>query len=169
MGSTHAFGFLYWRCCTSTYLGSHMVQVNILYYDVVINRYSFLYDEFLAKWWREDLFMFSYDWYLTHTIFPFFLRFFLFFSFLFLFGCLWWMDNCQGLDALGLATLDSINSMTATRIPFGSSVSVSMMTKEDVNNLRTLGRLILLLSGSQENPSNQVGNSLLLLLTWLEK
>lgn len=65
-------------------------------------------------------------------------------------------EIAKGLDALGLATLDSINSMTATRIPFGSSVSVSMMTKEDVNNLRTLGRLILLLSGSQENPSNQM-------------
>uniref|UniRef100_A0A9I9E5D0 Uncharacterized protein n=1 Tax=Cucumis melo TaxID=3656 RepID=A0A9I9E5D0_CUCME len=61
----------------------------------------------------------------------------------------------KGLDALGLATLDSLNSMTAARVPFGSLISVSMMTKEDVNNLRTLGRLILLLSGSQENDSNQ--------------
>ncbi|XP_008447749.1 uncharacterized aarF domain-containing protein kinase At1g71810, chloroplastic isoform X3 [Cucumis melo] len=62
----------------------------------------------------------------------------------------------KGLDALGLATLDSLNSMTAARVPFGSLISVSMMTKEDVNNLRTLGRLILLLSGSQENDSNQI-------------
>uniref|UniRef100_A0A0A0K763 ABC1 atypical kinase-like domain-containing protein n=2 Tax=Cucumis sativus TaxID=3659 RepID=A0A0A0K763_CUCSA len=65
-------------------------------------------------------------------------------------------ELAKGLDALGLATLDSINSMTAARIPFGSSISVSMMTKEDVNNLRTLGRLILLLSGSQENDSSQI-------------
>ncbi|TYK23128.1 putative aarF domain-containing protein kinase [Cucumis melo var. makuwa] len=64
----------------------------------------------------------------------------------------------KGLDALGLATLDSLNSMTAARVPFGSLISVSMMTKEDVNNLRTLGRLILLLSGSQENDSNQGGS-----------
>ncbi|XP_011658969.1 uncharacterized aarF domain-containing protein kinase At1g71810, chloroplastic isoform X2 [Cucumis sativus] len=67
-------------------------------------------------------------------------------------------ELAKGLDALGLATLDSINSMTAARIPFGSSISVSMMTKEDVNNLRTLGRLILLLSGSQENDSSQGDN-----------
>lgn len=65
-------------------------------------------------------------------------------------------EIAKGLDALGLATLDSINSITAPRIPFGSSISVSMMTNEDVNNLRTLNRLILLLSGSQENLSNQV-------------
>ncbi|XP_023536281.1 uncharacterized aarF domain-containing protein kinase At1g71810, chloroplastic [Cucurbita pepo subsp. pepo] len=65
-------------------------------------------------------------------------------------------EIAKGLDALGLATLDSINSITAARIPFGSSISVSMMTNEDVNNLRTLNRLILLLSGSQENLSNEV-------------
>ncbi|XP_038899642.1 uncharacterized aarF domain-containing protein kinase At1g71810, chloroplastic [Benincasa hispida] len=65
-------------------------------------------------------------------------------------------EIAKGLDALGLATLDSINSMAATRIPFGSSISVSMMSKEDVNNLRTLSRLIYLLSGSQENLSNQI-------------
>lgn len=75
----------------------------------------------------------------------------------------------QGLDALGLATLESITSMTAARIPFGSSTSVSMMTNEDVNNLRTLSRLILLLSGSQENLSDQVGTFVLLILTSLDK
>ena len=129
------FGLLYTSLCffsggIGTYLGS---PVNIVYYDLIINRYSFL------------------DAYHISFISSFFFL---------LFVC----GYCQGLDALGLATLDSINSITAARIPFGSSISVSMMTNEDVNNLRTLNRLILLLSGSQENLSNEVGPLLLLAL-----
>lgn len=153
--SKHVFGFLYWRCCKSTYLGSLMVQMNISRYDFIINWYSFSMMNSLPNN-EEKRFIYVLLWLIPDTYHLFLVLFV--FSFL-LFVRLWW----QGLDALGLATLDSLNSMTAARVPFGSLISVSMMTKEDVNNLRTLGRLILLLSGSQENDSNQVYNSLLLL------
>ena len=47
----------------------------------------------------------------------------------------------QGFDSLGIATLDSI--------PFTSFFSFSSMTDEDKVNLRTLRRLMLLVSGHQ--------------------
>ncbi|KAF5467682.1 hypothetical protein F2P56_011913 [Juglans regia] len=62
-------------------------------------------------------------------------------------------EIAKGLDALGLATL---NSITSTAIPFMSFVPLSSMTDEDTANLRTLHRLLLLLSGYQQT-ENSVG------------
>ncbi|KAG6673812.1 hypothetical protein I3842_15G010400 [Carya illinoinensis] len=62
-------------------------------------------------------------------------------------------EIAKGLDALGLATL---NSITSTAIPFMSFIPVSSMTDEDTTNLRTLSRLLLLLSGYQQT-ENSVG------------
>ncbi|KAG2665476.1 hypothetical protein I3760_15G009700 [Carya illinoinensis] len=62
-------------------------------------------------------------------------------------------EIAKGLDALGLATL---NSITSTAIPFMSFIPVSSMTDEDTANLRTLSRLLLLLSGYQQT-ENSVG------------
>lgn len=56
------------------------------------------------------------------------------------------------MDALGLATLDSITSA----LPFAASTSYSSMTDEDIINLRTLRRLLLLLSGIQQNESSNM-------------
>ncbi|KAI9199975.1 hypothetical protein LWI28_000963 [Acer negundo] len=61
-------------------------------------------------------------------------------------------EFAKGLDALGLATLDSFTSAVATSIPFASS-SVSSLTEEDIINLRTFQRLMLLLSGHQRRES----------------
>ena len=58
-------------------------------------------------------------------------------------------NEVQGLDALGLATLDSITSTATASIPFISFLSFSSMTDEDMVNLRTLHRLMLLMSGYQ--------------------
>ncbi|KAJ9675450.1 hypothetical protein PVL29_024394 [Vitis rotundifolia] len=63
----------------------------------------------------------------------------------------------KGLDALGLATLDSITSVTATSLPFSASRPFSSMTDDDINNLRTLRRLLLLLSGPQKTESSSKG------------
>ncbi|OMO79295.1 hypothetical protein COLO4_24477 [Corchorus olitorius] len=57
----------------------------------------------------------------------------------------------KGLDALGLATLDSVTSVATTRIPFAGLFSFSLMTKEDMVNLTTLRRLMILLSGGESN------------------
>ncbi|XP_068323733.1 uncharacterized aarF domain-containing protein kinase At1g71810, chloroplastic isoform X1 [Pyrus communis] len=57
----------------------------------------------------------------------------------------------KGLDALGLATLDSI----MTSIPFAATLSISTMTNEDKINLRTLRRLLRLLSGLQRNENSK--------------
>ncbi|CAK7346703.1 unnamed protein product [Dovyalis caffra] len=56
-----------------------------------------------------------------------------------------------GLDAFGLATLDSVTSVANASIPFAASSSSSSMTNEDMMNLRTLRRLMLLISGFQRN------------------
>ncbi|KAK2659164.1 hypothetical protein Ddye_005697 [Dipteronia dyeriana] len=61
-------------------------------------------------------------------------------------------EFAKGLDALGLATLDSFTSAVATSIPFASS-SVSSLTEEDIINLRTFQRLMLLLSGHERRES----------------
>ncbi|XP_021300078.1 uncharacterized aarF domain-containing protein kinase At1g71810, chloroplastic isoform X3 [Herrania umbratica] len=60
-------------------------------------------------------------------------------------------EFAKGLDALGLATLDSLTSVATTSIPFTASSSFSLMTKEDMMNLRTLRRLMFLLSGSESD------------------
>ncbi|KAG4142127.1 hypothetical protein ERO13_D06G114500v2 [Gossypium hirsutum] len=59
-------------------------------------------------------------------------------------------EFAKGLDALGLATLDSLTSVATTRIPFTGS-SVSFMSKEDMINLRTFHRLMFLLAGLESN------------------
>ncbi|KAI5312672.1 hypothetical protein L3X38_041846 [Prunus dulcis] len=58
-------------------------------------------------------------------------------------------EFAKGLDALGLATLDSITTLATASIPFTSTFSFSTMTNEDKINLRTLHRLLLLLSRLQ--------------------
>lgn len=58
------------------------------------------------------------------------------------------------MDALGIATVDSITYAATAGLPFAPSRSFSSMTDEDVINLRTLQRLVLLLSGIQENESS---------------
>ncbi|KAI3459985.1 hypothetical protein Pfo_016648 [Paulownia fortunei] len=58
-------------------------------------------------------------------------------------------EFAKGLDALGLATLDSITSAVTANLPF-RPYSFSSMTDEDITNLRTLRRLMLLLSGLQQ-------------------
>ncbi|XP_061969813.1 uncharacterized aarF domain-containing protein kinase At1g71810, chloroplastic isoform X1 [Populus nigra] len=59
-------------------------------------------------------------------------------------------EIAKGLDAFGLATLDYLTSMANTSIPFAASSS-SSMTEEDMMNLRTFRRLMLILSGFQKN------------------
>ncbi|KAJ6335909.1 hypothetical protein OIU78_012501 [Salix suchowensis] len=59
-------------------------------------------------------------------------------------------EIAKGVDAFGRATLDSLTSMANTSIPFAASSS-SSMTKEDMVNLRTFRRLMLLLAGFQKN------------------
>ncbi|KAL3504612.1 hypothetical protein ACH5RR_034453 [Cinchona calisaya] len=65
-------------------------------------------------------------------------------------------EFAKGLDALGLATLDSMASLVTSNLPFSGSQSSSIMTDEDITNLRTLQRIVLLLSGVRENSRNQV-------------
>ncbi|XP_027092491.1 uncharacterized aarF domain-containing protein kinase At1g71810, chloroplastic-like [Coffea arabica] len=60
-------------------------------------------------------------------------------------------EFAKGLDAFGLATLDSVASSLTARLPFSGSPSFSLMTDEDSANLRTLQRLVSLLSGLQED------------------
>lgn len=60
-------------------------------------------------------------------------------------------EFAKGLDAFGLATLDSLASSLTASLPFSDSPSFSLMTDEDITNLRTLQRLVLLLSGLQED------------------
>ncbi|KAJ4701125.1 Protein kinase superfamily protein [Melia azedarach] len=62
-------------------------------------------------------------------------------------------EFAKGLDALGLATLDSF---TSTMIPFAASSSVSSLTEEDIINLRNLRHLMLLLSTSQRSETSIV-------------
>ncbi|XP_052202639.1 uncharacterized aarF domain-containing protein kinase At1g71810, chloroplastic isoform X2 [Diospyros lotus] len=66
-------------------------------------------------------------------------------------------EFAKGLDALGLATLDTFTSAATANIPFVSSLSLSYMTNEDIINLKTLNRLVLLLFGLQKNESSNAG------------
>ncbi|KAL8131592.1 hypothetical protein AgCh_007505 [Apium graveolens] len=60
-------------------------------------------------------------------------------------------ELAKGLDALGLATLDSVTTAAASNLPFGSSIFTSSMKDEDVINLRNLYRLLHLLKGVRED------------------
>lgn len=60
-------------------------------------------------------------------------------------------EFAKGLDALGLAAVESVASTVTANIPFFGSQSFSLMNNEDIKNLRTLRRLVLLLSGLREN------------------
>ncbi|CAA6659539.1 unnamed protein product [Spirodela intermedia] len=62
-------------------------------------------------------------------------------------------EMVKGLDALGVATVDSVTTAAASRLPFVAPLSSSLMAEEDVENLRTLRRLLLLLSRLQKNES----------------
>ncbi|KAM5562114.1 putative aarF domain-containing protein kinase [Rosa sericea] len=64
-------------------------------------------------------------------------------------------EFAKGLDALGLATLDSLTIVATTNVPLIATFSFSTMTNEDKINLRTLRRLLLLLSGSQRNENSK--------------
>ncbi|XP_058188862.1 uncharacterized aarF domain-containing protein kinase At1g71810, chloroplastic isoform X3 [Rhododendron vialii] len=66
-------------------------------------------------------------------------------------------EFAKGLDALSIATMDSISSTATASLPFAPSGSFSSMTDEDVINLRTLQRLVLLLSGIQTSESSTTG------------
>lgn len=67
--------------------------------------------------------------------------------------------NCtQGLDALGIATLDYFTSAV---IPFAAPFSFSSLTEEDRINLTNLRRLLLLLSRVQSSKSASVVRVLL--------
>ncbi|KAJ9567527.1 hypothetical protein OSB04_003493 [Centaurea solstitialis] len=57
-------------------------------------------------------------------------------------------EFAKGLDALGMATLESLASAATANIPFAPSPSP--VTDEDITNLRNLQRLLQLLSGSQK-------------------
>lgn len=58
-------------------------------------------------------------------------------------------ETAKGLDALGLATLNSIASFFTAYIPFPAPLPAFSMTDEDFVNLMNLRRLLLLLSGAQ--------------------
>ncbi|KAF3445345.1 hypothetical protein FNV43_RR10521 [Rhamnella rubrinervis] len=66
-------------------------------------------------------------------------------------------ELAKGLDALGLATLDSVSSMAIANLPFGDTFSFSTMTAEDKNNLRTLYHLMLLFSRLQSSEGSSRG------------
>ncbi|KAL6984236.1 hypothetical protein U1Q18_017613 [Sarracenia purpurea var. burkii] len=66
-------------------------------------------------------------------------------------------EFAKGLDALGLATMDSLTFAATASLPFAASPFSSLMTDEDIINLRTLNRLVLLLSGLQKNGSYNAG------------
>ncbi|KAF8026707.1 hypothetical protein BT93_F3244 [Corymbia citriodora subsp. variegata] len=65
----------------------------------------------------------------------------------------------KGMDALGLATVDSLTSAAVPYIPFGTSFAFSTLTDEDITNLKTFRRLLLLLSGFPSNESLSQGRN----------
>ncbi|GMH31612.1 hypothetical protein Nepgr_033456 [Nepenthes gracilis] len=60
-------------------------------------------------------------------------------------------ETAKGLDALGLATVNSITSTAAAFLPFPASIPIFPMTEEDITNLRSLLQLMQLMSGLQDN------------------
>ncbi|KAJ6791904.1 putative aarF domain-containing protein kinase, chloroplastic [Iris pallida] len=63
----------------------------------------------------------------------------------------------KGLDALGLATLDYVSSAASSRLPLPVSLPSSSVSDEDITNLRTLRRVLLLLSRFQKNEAPLMG------------
>ncbi|EMS62819.1 hypothetical protein TRIUR3_04048 [Triticum urartu] len=65
----------------------------------------------------------------------------------------------KGLDALGVATLSSVTSAAASRLPFAPSPSPSL-NNEEATNLRNLYRLLLLVAKTpqKENSSRAPGH-----------
>lgn len=59
-------------------------------------------------------------------------------------------EFAKGLDALGLATMDSIQLALTANLPF-RPISFSSVTDEDIKNLRTLRRLMLLISRPEQS------------------
>ncbi|GAU42056.1 hypothetical protein TSUD_288570 [Trifolium subterraneum] len=64
-------------------------------------------------------------------------------------------EFAKGLDALGLATLET----AAARVPFSTFFFPSLMTEEDIVNLRTFQRLMLLLSGTRRKEDFNTGTT----------
>ncbi|KAK7315400.1 hypothetical protein VNO77_33946 [Canavalia gladiata] len=63
-------------------------------------------------------------------------------------------EFAKGLDALGLATVETV----AARVPFSAFYFSSLMTEEDIINLRTFQRLMLLLLGTRRKEDSNTGN-----------
>ncbi|XP_061344396.1 uncharacterized aarF domain-containing protein kinase At1g71810, chloroplastic-like [Gastrolobium bilobum] len=63
-------------------------------------------------------------------------------------------ELAKGLDALGLATLET----AAARVPFSAFFFSSFMAEEDIINLRTFQRLMLLLLGSRRKEDSNTGS-----------
>ncbi|KAK7380575.1 hypothetical protein VNO78_33089 [Psophocarpus tetragonolobus] len=63
-------------------------------------------------------------------------------------------EFAKGLDALGLATLET----AAARVPFSAFFYSPSMTEEDVINLRTFQRLMLLLLGGRRKEESNTGS-----------
>ncbi|XP_024976148.1 uncharacterized aarF domain-containing protein kinase At1g71810, chloroplastic isoform X2 [Cynara cardunculus var. scolymus] len=64
-------------------------------------------------------------------------------------------EFAKGLDALGIASLESLTSAATANIPFAPSPSP--IADEDITNLRNLHRLLQLLSGSQKMADANTG------------
>ncbi|XP_042520328.1 uncharacterized aarF domain-containing protein kinase At1g71810, chloroplastic [Macadamia integrifolia] len=66
-------------------------------------------------------------------------------------------EFAKGLDALGLATLESVTSAAASVLPFSASFPLNGMSSEDIINLKTLRRLMQLFSEVQRNENTNMG------------
>uniref|UniRef100_A0A7N0VBR9 Protein kinase domain-containing protein n=1 Tax=Kalanchoe fedtschenkoi TaxID=63787 RepID=A0A7N0VBR9_KALFE len=67
-------------------------------------------------------------------------------------------ELAKGLDALGLATMESMKFASYRALPFAPSVSFSFMNEDDKASLRTFYRLLLLLSRFQKTEkSTEIG------------
>ncbi|XP_043719963.1 uncharacterized aarF domain-containing protein kinase At1g71810, chloroplastic isoform X1 [Telopea speciosissima] len=66
-------------------------------------------------------------------------------------------EFAKGLDALGLATLESITSVAASALPFSASFPSTAMSSEDIINLKNLRRLMQLFSELQRNENTNMG------------
>ncbi|KAK7271001.1 hypothetical protein RJT34_26571 [Clitoria ternatea] len=63
-------------------------------------------------------------------------------------------EFAKGLDALGLATLET----AAARVPFSALFYSSSMTEEDIINLETFQRLVFLLLGTRRKEDSNTGS-----------
>ncbi|KAJ4951450.1 hypothetical protein NE237_028282 [Protea cynaroides] len=66
-------------------------------------------------------------------------------------------EFAKGLDALGLATLESVTSVAASTLPFSAFLPLTAMSSEDIINLKTLRRLMQLFSELQRNEITKMG------------